>query len=109
MKMKNIMLWEILVPKADNEGHDFPIVWHQGWDAKVSKLAGGVTIFHSVKGIWLNPKNTRRYDDSMIPVRIACDRKTMEKVVTITMNHYNQDAVMAYVISTEVLIRNRNG
>ena len=109
MKIKKLMLWEILIPQADNDGSQWSVAWHQQWDAKVSKLAGGISIFHSIKGIWLNPKSVRRFDDYMIPVRIACDRKTMDEIVDITMSHYAQDAVMAYVISTEVVIKNKKG
>lgn len=44
----------------------------------------------------------------MIPVRIACSREEIDKIIDITIKHYNQLAVMAYKVSDEVIIKYQN-
>lgn len=48
------------------------------------------------------------YIERMIPVRIACSRDQIEVIIQITMKYYDQLAVMAYRVSDEVIIRNRD-
>lgn len=50
--MSKKQLWEILVPVASNEGKRFKKKWHRKWDAKVAKIAKGLTILSPHKGSW---------------------------------------------------------
>ena len=43
----------------------------------------------------------------MIPVRIACSEEEINKIIDITMVHYDQLAVMAYIISEKVIIKHK--
>lgn len=90
-------LWEILVPK------DFSIEHHQVWDEEVREIAGGLTITRSTKGYWTSPKG-EVLKERMIPVRIYCDRESFLKIVKYTLVHYDQDAVMGYRISEDVIL-----
>lgn len=99
-------LWEILVPKYSNEGKEFPIKHHHLWDEKVRKIAGGVTILKTAKGQWINTKG-KLFAEKMIPVRVYCNEKEIEKIIQLSLEHYNQEAVMAYELSPNVKMRKR--
>ena len=100
-------LWEILVPTIMN---DKPVrkKHHQQWDKYVRKFSGGLTVLHPVKGQWIEPDSGELLNERMIPVRVACQRKDIDKIIDFTLRHYNQRAVMAYKLSTEVIIRERS-
>lgn len=40
----------------------------------------------------------------MIPVRIACNEEQIRDIISFTLKHYKQIAVMAYKLSDKVLI-----
>lgn len=94
------MLWEILVPCG------FALSHHHKWDDFVRSQAGGLTLLRSVKGQWVN--DGKLYADRVIPVRIACDKEIIVRIMKFTREHYNQKAVMAYKLSDEVLIDYEN-
>jgi hypothetical protein len=96
-----IKLWEILVPHKFNDGTVISIDHHREWDKRVIQLAGGLTLFKRIKGNW---KNT---GEIMIPVRVACVREIMKEIMKFTCEHYQQDSVMAYQVSEEVLFEFR--
>lgn len=97
-------LWEIFVPTKRNDGRPFRTRHHQEWDRQVRRISGGLTIFKPAKGQWLNPMGTL-FEDRVIPVRIACSRQQLDRIIDITLKHYDQEAVMAFQISSEVLIK----
>lgn len=97
-------LWEILVPTVSNDGKPFRTRYHRVWDGKVRAISGGLTILHPAKGQWVCPEG-KLYSERMIPVRIMCSREEMDKIVDITLQYYAQKAVLAYKISTEVILR----
>ena len=98
-------MWEIMVPCQWNNGKPVRTRHHKEWDKKVRKLSGGLTIMMPGKGQWLN-KEGELFEERVIPVRIACDRTTIDAIMDITAQHYNQYAILAYKVSDEVLIKN---
>jgi len=98
-------LWEILVPTVRPNGKPIHTRFHRVWDKKVEKISGGLTIYHPAHGKWLHKGGS--YDERMIPVRIMCTREDILKIVDLTMEYYDQIAVMAYRVSSEVIIANR--
>lgn len=100
-------LWEILVPTIMN---DKPIRtrFHKVWDNKVREVAGGMTVLQPAKGQWVEPVSGELFKERMIPVRIACSREEIEKIIEMTISYYDQKAVMAYKISNEVIIKERD-
>ena len=94
-------LWEILVPKYSNQGIEYDIQYHNGWDKKVRDISGGITILKSAKGQWKNPEG-KLFEDKMIPVRIFCSEKIIDKIIGFTLDYYKQESVMAYEISSNV-------
>jgi hypothetical protein len=101
-------LWEILVPttKPDNlpgKNRYFTKKHHQQWDARIIAIAKGLTILSPSKGSWVSHGGDL-FKERMIPVRISCNRKQIEKIMAITAKHYSQQAIMAYKLSSEVLI-----
>lgn len=95
-------LYEILVPKCDNDGNEFSVGYHNVWDDYVKTLSNGLTVMRSVKGTWINEGKT--YEERMIPVRIICSRADIENILGFTLGYYNQIKVLAYKISEEVII-----
>lgn len=99
-------LWEVLVPTVRNSGKPFRTRHHRVWDLRVRRITGGLTILQPARGQWVSPQGTL-FQERMIPVRIAATRKQIDQVIKITMQHYDQLAVMAYKVSDEVLIVHR--
>lgn len=97
-------LWEILVPTKRNNGRPFTTRHHKEWDKRVRKLSSGLTIYTPAKGQWVDLDGDL-FEERMIPVRIACNGKTIQKIMDITAQHYDQLAVMAYCVSDNVLIK----
>ena len=97
-------LYEILVPTISNEGNPFRTRYHKVWDAKVRALTNGLTIMAPSKGQWVH--NGDLYLERMIPVRIACTEEQINKIADMTAKYYNQLAIMFYLISEEVTIKN---
>lgn len=95
-------LWEMYVPRS-LDGVDFSIEHHLEWDKKVSEIAGGLTLLKPSKGKWFHAGEV--CEDSVIPVRIAATEEEIEKIADITAEHYKQKAVMYYLISEIVFIR----
>lgn len=93
-----LALYELLVPCQWNNGTPIRTRHHKEWDRKVRKVSGGMTIFSPVMGQWVTDDDTL-FEDRMIPVRIYCTQREMEKIVNITIQHYEQLAVMYYTIS----------
>ena len=91
-------MWEILVPtKFEDNGKPIRKKHHQEWDKFVRKLSGGLTILSPAKGQWVY--SGKLYYDRVIPVRIACDSRTMRNIALFTKKHYRQIAVMYYKVS----------
>jgi len=98
-----LFLWEILVPRNDNNGKDFPVSYHRLWDNEVVQIAGGLTIMKPTKGRWVDI-GKELYIDRMIPVRILCTKKQIVEIVKFTALHYVQKAIMYFKVSEEVQI-----
>ena len=109
----DLKIWCILIPtlKANNSKKPFfSTRHHKVWDSYVRKLAGGLTIFAPSKGKWTN-ENNQVVEEKVLPVNIACTKEVFDKIISFTMNHYDQDALMYYKVSDEVFIvkRGENG
>jgi hypothetical protein len=99
-------LWEILVPKYSNQGLEYNLDYHHKWDEQVRKITGGMTILRTAKGQWVNPKGIT-FIEEMIPVRIYCNKKNINKIIDFTIKYYNQEAIFAYRVGDEVIIKRR--
>ncbi len=97
-------LWEILVPASNNKDLKFSYEHHKEWDEFVKDISGGVTIMKTAKGEWVSPDG-KLYIDRVIPCRIVCDEEQINEIVDFTIDHYKQEAVLAYRISTRVVLR----
>jgi hypothetical protein len=108
MVFRKRYLYEILVPATtDDDWIPIPIEHHQEWDRQVKAISGGLTIHKSAKGHWVGPD--RECVEKMIPVRIFCTVQDMKRIVDFTAAHYQQEAVMYYVVSSDVAIKNYRG
>lgn len=100
-------MWEILVPTVRNCGKPFRTRYHRVWDKKVREISGGLTIMSPVKGQWVNPDGVL-FAERMIPVRIMCDDEKIKKIIDMTIKYYNQEAVLAYKVASDVMLVYRN-
>jgi len=104
--MRTQELWEILVPASNNKTMRFSYAHHKLWDAKVKEISGGVTIMQVAKGEWISPTG-QLYVDRVIPCRVICTEEQISEIVDFTIEHYQQEAVLAYRISTNVILRHK--
>lgn len=100
-------LWEILVPteRRMEPGKYYTTRYHRVWDEKVRKITGGLTILTPAKGQWVDPDTGTLFKERMIPVRIVASREEIESVIDLTLNYYDQLAVLCYKISDEVILK----
>jgi hypothetical protein len=103
----SVALWEILVPTQFNTGKPIRTRYHRVWDAKVRAIANGLTILRPAKGQWISPTG-KLHEERMIPVRILCKKSDMDKIVDMTMVYYDQEAILAYEVSTNVILKHRD-
>jgi hypothetical protein len=98
-------LWEVLVPTMSRDGKPFRTRFHRVWDKKVEAISGGLTILTPGKGTWVHEEQTVR--ERMIPVRVMCTREQIDQIVDLTLEYYDQLAVMAYRVSDEIILKHR--
>lgn len=101
-------MWEILVPtvRPSTEGKFFSTRYHRVWDAKVRAISGGLTIMTPSKGQWYAPSG-ELFIERMIPVRIMCTRAEIDLIIDLTLKYYDQQAILCYKVSDEVILRHR--
>jgi len=95
-------LFEILVPCQWNDGKPIRTRHHREWDKRVRAISDGMTILKPGKGQWVH--NDELYEDRIIPVRIFCTHAQITAISQITIEHYEQLAVMYYQLSDWCLI-----
>ena len=101
-------MWEILVPteKRLEPGKFYKTKYHKVWDEKVRSISGGLTIMTPAKGQWVSPCGTL-FVERMIPVRIIATREQIEDIIDMTMEYYDQLAILCYKVSDEVILKHR--
>lgn len=99
-------LWEVLVPTLTKTKKPIRTKHHKNWDDYVRKIAGGLTILKPGRGQWVDAGEL--YEERVIPVRVACTEKQINKIIDFTIKHYDQIAVMAYLVSEKVIIKREN-
>jgi hypothetical protein len=104
----SIELWEVLVPTMRANGKPIKTRFHRVWDSKVREITGGLTILPVAKGQWVSPDKVL-FVERMIPVRIACTREQLERILTMTIKYYEQLAIMATRVSDLVIMRYADG
>jgi hypothetical protein len=102
--MSEYCLWEILVPcRVNNRG--VPFSHHKAWDEKVRLISGGLTIYRTAIGQWISSSG-KAIRERMIPVRIICSEEQINEIADIVADHYKQEAVMFYLVSTKAFVKN---
>jgi hypothetical protein len=122
-------MWEILIPTEkrvktprrkewdDEEAYageihrwekrnSYSTRYHKVWDEKVRAISGGLTIMSPAKGQWKSPCG-ELFIERMIPVRIMATREQIEQVIDMTLEYYDQLAVLCYKLSDEVILKHR--
>ncbi len=100
-------MWEILVPtvKPNTDGTKFfTTKYHRRWDAKVHAITGGLTIMPPTKGQWVSPSGTV-FIERMIPVRIVATESEIHAIIDMTLEFYEQEAVLCYKVSDRVIVK----
>lgn len=104
--MSEKAVWEILVPTVRNDGRPYRLRYHKVWDEKVRALSGGLTICSPTKGHWFSPSG-QLFVERMIPVRIIATREEMESIIDYTMKYYDQEAILAYKLASEFILKQK--
>lgn len=97
-----VKIYEILVPTMDNNRKPFSTKYHRVWDKKVYEIAKGLPTLSPTKGKWKHDEIV--YGERNIPVRVACIESQIADILKMTKKYYNQSAIVAYVISQEVIV-----
>ena len=101
-------VWKILVPESDRGGFKFPLNKHLQWDAKVREISGGgMTIMSVARGEWSRPSADGEgmiVRETMIPVLLLTGKLEMDRIAHFTLGHYDQEAVLYYLVSEDVFM-----
>lgn len=97
--MSETAMWCVLVPCNYNDGRPVRTRHHREWDKRVRRITGGLTILPPAKGQWEHEGTL--YRDRVIPVYVIATEEQMRRIAKITMEHYNQLAVMVFKVSSE--------
>jgi hypothetical protein len=87
--MKKRVFWEILVPTHFNNHIKIEVEYHKQWDLFVEQVTKGLTIENPTRGIWISEDGIK-YEERMIPVKIACTKEEIEIIADYTAKHYRQ-------------------
>jgi hypothetical protein len=100
-------LWEILVPTVRRVGgKPYTTRFHRVWDAKIRVISGGLTVLTPAKGQWVAPTG-ELHSERMIPVRIVASREQIDRIIDLTIEYYDQLAVLCYKLSDEVILKHK--
>lgn len=101
-------MWEILVPteKRLEPEKFYTTRYHRVWDTKVREITGGLTIMTPSKGQWVSPTG-ELFIERMIPVRIVATEAQISTIIDLTLEYYDQLAVLCYKLSDQVILRHR--
>jgi len=105
--MSTLEFWEILVPTTRPDGRPIKVRYHKVWDKMINGIAGGCTVLKPTKGKWVAPDGAI-FEERMIPIRIGCTKEQIDIIIDLTLEYYDQKAVIAYRISNEVILRHRS-
>ena len=106
MKTTAKFMYEILVPTVRNNGKPFRTRYHRVWDKMVRSISGGLTLLPVVKGQWVQG-TVLYHNERMIPVRIIATREEIDRIIDITIDYYEQEAVLAYRVADEVILKEK--
>ena len=98
------LMWEILVPTLRPDGRPIKTRFHRVWDKRIYEMCGGLTILNATKGKWVCPQG-QLYAERMIPVRVVATRSQISQIVDFTIEYYEQQAVLCYLVASEVILR----
>lgn len=102
-------MWEILVPTemlGDKGVRPIRTRYHRVWDEKVRAISGGMSIMKPIKGHYVS-QEVGLIVERMIPVRIIASQDQIKKIMELSLKYYNQEAILAYEISSNVLMLKR--
>lgn len=95
-------LWELLIPTHSNEGTEYSPEHHREWEKKAKGVSRGITFLGSARGSWESPQG-KVFDEQMMPVRVRCTTDDIKKICDYTLEHYSQETVWAYEISSNII------
>jgi hypothetical protein len=96
----------VLIPKADNDGNDFPSAHHLSFEAFVLDRVGGLTWIGEAQGVWAN--DGRIYRDGMRTLKLAIrsigDGGKVVEIATFAKAHYSQEAIFISFLGVAEII-----
>jgi len=100
-------LYEFLIPVNDKKGFQFDRKIIGAFLKQVAEIAGGFTgnanDVGTLYGGWVDPKTNELYTEVNTSIRVACDLVDLEEICELAATTFNQEAIMAYEVSPEVL------
>ncbi len=93
-------IYEILIPKNQNNGEPFSPLRHQRIFDLCVELSGGISILPELQGRWLDKGEL--YCDTNIPIRVVCNVYTTRKIALAVKDMFHQKAVLFYRVGDNV-------
>ena len=97
----------ILIPLADNSGHEFSATHHRAFETLLIELFGGLSrLPGETLGAWVD--GGTRYDDKLISYLVALpsitDGGKLGEAVSFAKQHYRQEAIFLRYLGVAEII-----
>ena len=95
-----MILHELLIPVKSNSGKTFSRKVNREFSDYVVSLAGGLSELPLISGQWKD--HGKIYRESMRPIRVACNKRTIQSIARKAREQFKQLSIMSYTVSNDV-------
>lgn len=103
-------LWEIFIPKNNNKNTIFQVSHHREWNKKITNETDVILLSSSTTPTKTldPPLGQSFFSEEMILIRVCCTKEEFDKILNITIEHYDRKEIIAFKLSENMLIKKRN-
>jgi len=101
-------LWEIFVPKNHNEKTIYGVSHHREWNRKVTTETDVILLSSTPYKKKSCPTIGKCFfSEEMILLRVCCTSEEFDKILDITIDHYDRDEIIAFKISDKMIVKKK--
>jgi hypothetical protein len=101
-------LWEIFIPKNHNKEMIYGVSHHREWNRKVTKETNVILLSSSSYKEKSCPTIEEPFfSEEMLLLRVYCTQEELDRILDITVDHYDRDKIIAFKISENMIVKKR--
>jgi len=101
-------LWEIFIPKNNNRETIYEVSHHREWNKKVTTETDVILLSsdpHKKKSCPTIGESF--FSEEMILLRVCCTPEEFDKILDITVQHYDRPEIIAFKLSENMIVKKR--